>query len=55
VATFAIGEAGAANAALHVIATLAVRDASLAQQLEAFRSAQNDAARAMLLPPHPVS
>ena len=33
VATFAIGEAGAANAALHVIANLAVNDAALAKQL----------------------
>ena len=50
VATFAIGEAGAANAALHVIATLAVNDAALAQRLDDFRSAQTAAARASQLP-----
>ena len=52
VATFAIGEAGAANAALHVIANLAVNDAALAKKLEAFRSAQTEKARAMNLPGH---
>ena len=51
VATFAIGEAGAANAALHAIATLATADAALAHRLEAFRAAQHAAARAMILPP----
>ena len=51
VATFAIGEAGAANAALHAIATLATTDASLAARLEAFRAAQSQAARGMKLPP----
>jgi len=51
VATFAIGEAGAANAALHVIATLAVRDEALAARLEAFRAEQHAAASAMTLPP----
>jgi 5-(carboxyamino)imidazole ribonucleotide mutase len=51
VATFAIGEAGAANAALHAIATLATADAALARRLEAFRAAQHAAARAMILPP----
>jgi len=54
VATFAIGEAGAANAALHVIATLATTDASLRSRLEAFRSRQTDAARGMVVPPHVV-
>jgi 5-(carboxyamino)imidazole ribonucleotide mutase len=52
VATFAIGEAGAANAALHVIANLAVNDADLAQKLTAFRSSQTEKARAMNLPGH---
>jgi 5-(carboxyamino)imidazole ribonucleotide mutase len=52
VATFAIGEAGAANAALHVIANLAVNDSALAKKLEAFRSAQTEKARAMNLPGH---
>jgi 5-(carboxyamino)imidazole ribonucleotide mutase len=50
VATFAIGEAGAANAALHVIANLAVNDPALAKQLEEFRVKQSDTARAMNLP-----
>ena len=50
VATFAIGEAGAANAALHVIASLALHDASLAKRLEDFRSNQSEAARSMNLP-----
>jgi 5-(carboxyamino)imidazole ribonucleotide mutase len=51
VATFAIGEAGAANAALHAIATLATTDDALAAKLQAFRAKQTDAARAMTLPP----
>jgi 5-(carboxyamino)imidazole ribonucleotide mutase len=51
VATFAIGEAGAANAALHAVATLAVRDERLAERLEAFRAEQRAAAQAMQLPP----
>jgi 5-(carboxyamino)imidazole ribonucleotide mutase len=50
VATFAIGEAGAANAALHAIATIATTDDALAQKLEAFRARQTEAARAMTLP-----
>jgi len=54
VATFAIGEAGAANAALHVIATLATTDPSLRAELEAFRRRQTEAARAMVVPPHVV-
>ena len=52
VATFAIGEAGAANAALHVIANLAVNDATLAKKLETFRATQTEKARAMNLPGH---
>ncbi|MBU3600277.1 5-(carboxyamino)imidazole ribonucleotide mutase [Polynucleobacter sp. 30F-ANTBAC] len=52
VATFAIGEAGAANAALHVIANLAVNDQGLAQKLTAFRAQQTEKARAMNLPGH---
>lgn len=51
VATFAIGEAGAANAALHVVACLATIDAALLQKLEAFRQRQTQAARAMVVPP----
>jgi len=51
VATFAIGEAGAANAALHVVANLATTDPALRQRLDAFRARQTEAARAMTLPP----
>ena len=47
VATFAIGAAGAANAALFAVALLAHDDAALAARLDAFRAAQTDAARAM--------
>jgi len=47
VATFAIGAAGAANAALFAVAMLAAGDARLRQQLEAFRAEQTAAARAM--------
>ena len=47
VATFAIGEAGAANAALFALAMLAVHDKSLADKLDAYRARQTDAARAM--------
>jgi 5-(carboxyamino)imidazole ribonucleotide mutase len=49
VATFAIGDAGAANAALHVIANLATTDQKLAKKLLAFRTKQTEAARAMKL------
>jgi 5-(carboxyamino)imidazole ribonucleotide mutase len=51
VATFAIGNAGAANAALFAVAMLALHDERLAQQLQAFRSEQTRAAQAMTLPP----
>jgi len=47
VATFAIGPAGAANAALFAVAMLATHDPALRQQLEAFRAEQTAAARAM--------
>ena len=47
VATFAIGNAGAANAALFAVAMLAATDAALREKLEAFRRRQSDAARAM--------
>ncbi len=50
VATFAIGNAGAANAALFAVALLALRDAGLLAKLEAFRAAQTQAARGMTLP-----
>jgi 5-(carboxyamino)imidazole ribonucleotide mutase len=51
VATFAIGAAGAANAALFAVAMLATHDAALRARLEAFRQRQTDAARATVLPP----
>jgi 5-(carboxyamino)imidazole ribonucleotide mutase len=51
VATFAIGEAGAANAALHVIAILAAHDADLMAALESFRSKQTALAQSMELAP----
>ena len=51
VATFAIGNAGAANAALFAVAMLALHDQTLADQLQAFRAEQTAAARAMMLPP----
>ena len=47
VATFAIGPAGAANAALFAVAMLANEDAALLQRLRDFRARQTDAARAM--------
>lgn len=50
VATFAIGEAGAANAALYAVAMLAGTDPALAARLEDFRVRQNQAALAMSLP-----
>ena len=50
VATFAIGEAGAANAALYAVSILAVTDETLYAKLEAFRKAQNVKARSMTLP-----
>ena len=51
VATFAIGQAGAANAALFAVALLATGDAALRSKLEAFRQQQTEAARATTLPP----
>ncbi|MDO1472443.1 5-(carboxyamino)imidazole ribonucleotide mutase [Comamonas thiooxydans] len=50
VATFAIGNAGAANAALFAVALLANEDAELRAKLEAFRAEQTEAARNMTLP-----
>lgn len=55
VATFAIGEAGAANAALFAIAMLASNDQALATQLREFRVQQRLKASAMVLPPEPKS
>ena len=51
VATFAIGNAGAANAALFAVAMLALHDKVLNDKLQAFRAEQTAAARAMTLPP----
>src|SRR5664279_6099749 len=50
VATFAIGEAGAANAGLFAVAMLAATDPALAKKLAAFRLKQTNAARAMHVP-----
>ena len=51
VATFAIGEAGAANAALFAVAMLALSDTALAAKLAKFREEQSAAVRAKTLPP----
>ena len=53
VATFAIGAAGAANAALFAVALLANEDSALRGKLQDFRDRQTAAARAMTLPPAP--
>ena len=53
VATFAIGDAGAANAGLFAAALLAASDAALAARLAAFRRAQTERAAAMTLPSLP--
>ena len=50
VATFAIGEAGAANAALFAVSMLANHDAELAQKLANFRQTQTEKVLAMKLP-----
>ena len=50
VATFALGEAGAANAALYAVTILAVTDKALYAKLQDFRKEQNAKARAMELP-----
>lgn len=51
VATFAIGEAGAANAGLFAAQMLARHDAALAGRLDEQRARQRDTALAMTLPP----
>ncbi len=53
VATFAIGEAGAANAGLFAAALLAGNDPALAQKLADFRKMQEEAVHAMTLPELP--
>ena len=50
VATFAIGEAGAANAALFAVAMLANENPALNDKLQAFRQAQTEKVLAMKLP-----
>ena len=50
VATFAIGAAGAANAALFAVAMLANHDAALRAKLDDYRARQTEVARAMALP-----
>lgn len=50
VATFAIGDAGAANAGLFAVAMLALEDAGLARKLAEFRKKQADAVRSARLP-----
>ena len=51
VATFAIGEAGATNAALFAVAMLALSDAELAKKLTEFRARQTEKVLAKTLPP----
>ncbi|KMQ81075.1 Phosphoribosylaminoimidazole carboxylase catalytic subunit [Candidatus Burkholderia pumila] len=51
VATFSIGEAGAANAALFAVSMLSMTDARYADALAAFRAKHNQAAHDMVLPP----
>jgi 5-(carboxyamino)imidazole ribonucleotide mutase len=50
VATFAIGEAGAANAALYAIAMLALSDKALEKKLAEFRARQAEAVKSVELP-----
>ena len=51
VATFAIGAAGAANAALFAVSLLALNDAEIARKLDQFRAEQTEMALNMALPP----
>lgn len=51
VATFAIGAAGAANAALYAVSLLALNDAEMARKLDQFRTEQTEMALNMDLPP----
>jgi 5-(carboxyamino)imidazole ribonucleotide mutase len=50
-ATFAIGDAGATNAALFAVAMLALHDDGLRSRLDDYRSARRDQAAASILPP----
>ncbi len=51
VATFAIGEAGAVNAGLFAVSTLALNDEKLAERLKQYRKKQADAIASTILPP----
>jgi 5-(carboxyamino)imidazole ribonucleotide mutase len=51
VATFAIGEAGAVNAALFAVAMLAADDPGLAEQLRAYRAERRTEAASSVVPP----
>jgi len=53
VATFAIGVAGAANAALYAVSLLALNDAEIGRKLDQFRAEQTEMALNMELPPQP--
>jgi 5-(carboxyamino)imidazole ribonucleotide mutase len=53
VATFAIGTAGAANAALYAVSLLALHEPDLNSKLDSFRAAQTEMALNMELPPKP--
>ena len=55
VATFAIGAAGACNAALFAVALLARNDPVLGKRLQTFRARQNRIAKAMVLPSEPAA
>ncbi len=55
VATFAIGEAGAANAGLYAVSLLAIQNEDLAEQLADFRADQQEAVLEMQLPPEDAS
>ena len=54
VATFAIGEAGAANAGLYAVSLLASQDEALAIKLDEFRAEQQETVLAMQLPPEEI-
>jgi 5-(carboxyamino)imidazole ribonucleotide mutase len=51
VATFAIGEAGAANAALFAVSMIAITDAAMAGRLQEYRRQQEEKVRNAKLPP----
>ena len=51
VATFAIGEAGAINAALFAVSMLALQDSEMQQKLDEFRESQTQGAMNMIVPP----